>query len=187
MADIDLKKLEVAIKYIERMADGKNPVNNQAIEADTIVNDPNVIRCFFFVSDILKNVYEREVRAVRKKVKKEKFPFEVLKNYKYKQDKPISHVMRQINDLVKDEKFEKLNYNRVTKWLKLSGYLMEEHSEELNKKVTLPTQRGKEIGMYYEKREGSRGEQYFTILYNEKAQYFLIEHLTVIYAEVTAD
>lgn len=181
MANTDLKKLEVAIKYIERMADGKNPVNNQAIDEDTIVNDPNVIRCFFFVADVLKRLYEKEVKAERKKAKKESFPFEILKNYEYRQDQSVSQIMKQVNEMVESDNVEKLSYTTVIKWLKFSGYLAEEYNEELNKKITLPTQKGKELGIYSEKRENAKGEQYFAIIYNEEAQKLLVNKLEIIF------
>ena len=50
--DIDQKKLDIAIAYISRMADGSNPVNNRPMPEHEILNDPNVIRCMFFVKEI---------------------------------------------------------------------------------------------------------------------------------------
>ena len=38
-----MQKLEVAMKYIERIADGKNPVNNKPTEEDSVLNNPNVV------------------------------------------------------------------------------------------------------------------------------------------------
>ena len=54
--DIDQKKLDIAIAYISRMADGSNPVNNRPMPEHEILNDPNVIRCMFFVKEILEEV-----------------------------------------------------------------------------------------------------------------------------------
>ena len=36
MMQIDMQRLEVAIKYIERIADGRNPVNNKPTEEDSV-------------------------------------------------------------------------------------------------------------------------------------------------------
>ena len=57
---IDMKKLEVAMKYIERIADGKNPVNNKPTEDDSVLNNPNVIRCMYFVKEVLTVVKEND-------------------------------------------------------------------------------------------------------------------------------
>lgn len=44
MDKVDLKKLDIAIRYIERIADGCNPVNNTPVGEDNALNNPNVIR-----------------------------------------------------------------------------------------------------------------------------------------------
>lgn len=49
MEPVDLAKLETAIKYVERIAEGNNPVNNLPMEEDAVLNNPNVIRCMYFV------------------------------------------------------------------------------------------------------------------------------------------
>lgn len=54
MGEIDLKKLDVSIEYIKRMAEGKNPINNESLDNDSVLNNPNVIRCFYFIEDVLK-------------------------------------------------------------------------------------------------------------------------------------
>ena len=47
MEQLDMEKLEKALIYVGRIADGKNPVNNLPAEEDAVMNDPNVIRCMF--------------------------------------------------------------------------------------------------------------------------------------------
>ena len=46
MEPVDLAKLETAIKYVERIAEGNNPVNNLPMEEDAVLNNPNVIHVF---------------------------------------------------------------------------------------------------------------------------------------------
>lgn len=41
---LDMNKLETAIIYLQRIADGNNPVNNMPVKTDSILNNPNVIR-----------------------------------------------------------------------------------------------------------------------------------------------
>lgn len=183
MRSIDPNKLELAIAYIERMAEGKHPVTNQEIIEDTIVNNPNVIRCFFFIQDILKKIQDNGgVITSSTKVKKEEFPFEILKDFKYRKDNSITHIMQQINEPIEGQNVKKLSYTRVTKWLKMSGYLTEEQDKELNKMVTVPTEKGRKLGIYSEKRERMGGASYIVVLYNEEAQYFIASNLESIYA-----
>lgn len=55
MKRFDLEKLDKSIIYAQRMADGRVPYSNQPME-DGILNNPNVIRCMFFIEDVLKEV-----------------------------------------------------------------------------------------------------------------------------------
>ena len=56
MESIDMKKLETAIVYLQRIADGNNPINNLPADEDSVLNNPNVIRFMFFVKDVLEEV-----------------------------------------------------------------------------------------------------------------------------------
>ena len=89
--------------------------------------------------------------------------------------------MQQVNEPIEGKNIKKLSYVKVTKWLKEQGYLTEEEDKDLNKKVTLPTEKGKEIGIYTEKRERLVGPSYIVVMYNEEAQYFIVNHLEEIF------
>ena len=69
MESIDMKKLETAIVYLQRIADGNNPINNLPAEEDSVLNNPNVIRCMFFVKEVLEEV-KRNNGYIGKKSKK---------------------------------------------------------------------------------------------------------------------
>ena len=56
MESVDMKKLETAIVYLQRISDGNNPINNLPADEDSVLNNPNVIRCMFFVKEILEEV-----------------------------------------------------------------------------------------------------------------------------------
>lgn len=108
VTNIDLSKLDIAITYIQRMAEGLDPVKNIQVEDDCVINNPNVIRCMYFVQNVL---------------------MEVRKN-----DGVIG-----------------------------------------SKKRT-----GKELGIYLEERTSMRGENYNVVMYDQKAQEFLVHNLEAI-------
>ena len=56
MEQIDLEKLEKALIYVDRIAEGRNPVYNLPADNDSVLNDPNVIRCMFFIKEVLTAV-----------------------------------------------------------------------------------------------------------------------------------
>ena len=120
MESVDLKKLETAIIYLQRIADGNNPINNMPADEDSVLNNPNVIRCMFFVKEILEEVKRNKGCIGKKGRRSDKldFPLEVLKLFNYKEDKAISVFVEQINTPVDEGVYQKLGYTIITRWLK---------------------------------------------------------------------
>ena len=84
MNEIDINKLDVAIKYIKRMSEGKNPVNNQPAEGSVLEN-VNVVRCLYYVADVLEQVRQNggviSTKTKVKRTKKEKFSYKILDEF----------------------------------------------------------------------------------------------------------
>ena len=183
MEAVDIKKLETAIVYLQRISDGNNPINNMPVNEDSILNNPNVIRCMFFVKEVLEEV-KRNGGYIGKKAKKRdkmEFPIEVLNEYVYKEDKAISKFVGQINELVDEAIYKKLNYKVITQWLKLNGFLQEEYSQEFDKIITLPTEKGIQLGIRSERRSSSKGIEYMLVIYNKEAQKYIVQNLEKYY------
>lgn len=176
--EIDPNKLQTAIVYLQRIADGNNPINNMPAEEDTVLNDPNVIRCMFYVKEILEEIQRNNcvIGKKRSKDEKAKFPIDVLSKYEYKEDLTISHFMEQINSLIDTAKYKRLVYNPVLKWLIGNGYLQEETIE--GKLSKIPTEKGKQIGIRAENRENLNGATYIALVYDKRAQEFIISNIS---------
>lgn len=54
----ELEKIEYAKTFIDKLANGFNPLDGQPVAETDIVNNIRLSRCFFFVSDILRRVIE---------------------------------------------------------------------------------------------------------------------------------
>ena len=102
MEAVDLKKLETAILYIQRIAEGKNPVNNVAADEDSILNNPNVIRCMYFAKEVLEEVKKNNGYIGKKKSKKDmlKFPVGSLASFQYREDKPITKFVEHVEEII---------------------------------------------------------------------------------------
>lgn len=183
METIDMKKLETAILYLQRIADGNNPVNNMPVKEDSVINNPNVIRCMYFIKEVLEEVRRNGgyIGRTQKKSDLPDFPLDVLDGFVYKEDKPITRVVEQINELIDTAVYRKLSYRPVTQYLKQNGYL-EEVNTESGKNVTGVTEMGNAMGIYSEKRISMRGQEYMAILYGKKAQEFIVSHMAEIIA-----
>lgn len=179
MESVDIKKLETAIIYLQRIADGNNPINNLPAAEDSVLNNPNVIRCMFFVKDILEEV-RKNGGYIGKKVKKNDkvdFPVDALNTFIYREDKSISRFAEQINESIDENVYKKINYKLITDWLKLNGFLQEKYSEEFKKTITMPTEKGLQIGIRAERRSSSRGVEYMLVIYDRQAQEYIIQSM----------
>ena len=55
----ELEKIEYAKSFIDKLANGINPLDNTPIPEDDIANNVRISRCFFYVSGILEDVIVR--------------------------------------------------------------------------------------------------------------------------------
>lgn len=179
--EIDMQKLDTAILYLQRIADGKNPVNNMPADEESVLNNPNVIRCMFFTKEVLEEV-KRNGGNIGKKLSKKDlppFPVEVLKEYVYRADKPITKFVEQMNELVDSYVYQKINYKVISDYLKENGYLMVVDMPD-GKTSNRATEKGNSIGIISEERTSTSGKPYIATLYTEKAQVYVIEHIKEI-------
>ena len=183
MKEFDLNKLKIASIYLSRMADGRNPANNESVQNE-VLDNPNVIRCLHFVCDVLEEVRANHGLVGKKyqAVKKE-FPLEVLDQYTYRHDKPISQVLKQFQEPLEGQGYRKLNATPINKWLGANGYIEKRLIQESNRECWFPLQKGLDAGMYSEER-GDPGFQYAVVMYNEKGQRFLADHMGQILQDI---
>ena len=64
----ELQKIAHAKSYIDKLANGVNPLDDTPIPEDDIANNVHLSRCFFLVSDILRQVLETRRRRILAKI-----------------------------------------------------------------------------------------------------------------------
>lgn len=173
----ELEKIAYAKTFIDKLANGINPIDDSQIKEDDVVNNVRLSRCFFYVSDILRQVIERGGIA-RERGRKVRFNLsaEQLMRFGYS-DKPIaiSEIAKRLNELAGDENMGKVSHRDLSKWLISVGVLNEIIKPD-GKTAKQPTEQGERMGVFTEKRVGQSGE-YTVILYNKEAQQFIIDNL----------
>ena len=185
MEVVDTKKLEIAIQYLQRITEGHNPVNNIPVEDDSVIKNPNVVRCMLFIKEVLEEVKRndgyigRRPRTNRDSSKQE-YPLEALKEFRYSEDKSVSRLVDQFNGLTDLTVFQKLTYKPIIAWLKQNGYLRDEQDEGTSKKHTLVTEKGSEVGIKSELRKDSKGQEFVYITYGRTAQEFIVSNMDKI-------
>lgn len=179
----ELEKIAYAKSFIDKLANGINPLDDTPIPDDDIANNVRLSRCFFYVSDILRQVYENG--GVTKPTRIHKIPFSVsveqLERFEYSSEPiPVSEIAKRIYAIADNENMEKVSYRQINQWLLNIG-MLSLHDFGGRKPVRRPTEEGNQIGITVETRMGRYGE-YQVVLYHEEAQRFILDNLDAIVA-----
>ena len=186
----ELEKMQRAKDYMDKLANGIDPIGGESLDSDAVLNNVRLSRCFFYVSDVLRQVIEnggigKRAHVSRASLPPFSLPYELRGQIEIT-EKPtiITQFANRINALVDTTTMKKLSPTVFTSWLVSKGFLFEETVGGKRRKK--PSQAGADIGIEFEAREGQFGG-YIAILYTESAQRFLIDNLDVILAAQLAN
>lgn len=185
MTEIEI--LEHAKSYIDKLANGIDPMTDMPVGEGDAVNNVRVSRCLFYVSEVLGKVIASGDIPTAPKPKKRPFflTAEQLSRYPYA-DRAItvSEIADNLNALADAEQCLKMPYTHITGWLIGIGAL--ELCTVEGKSVKRPTARGGELGIATEQRTGRNGD-YTVVVYNRAAQQFITDNLEAIEAAAYAE
>ncbi|MBQ4109834.1 MAG: hypothetical protein IJC74_03005 [Clostridia bacterium] len=178
---METEKLERAKLYMEKLANGINPIDNTVIPDNDTVNNVRLSRCFFYIADVLGKVVEDSKRTEKKKVKKVPFDisFEVVQQFPFSGSPlPVSKIAENINSLIDTEFMKKITYKNITDWL-ISIGMLSVITNGAGKSTKIPTEAGIEIGISTEDRIGKNGP-YTAVVYNLDAQHFIVDNIDAV-------
>lgn len=173
---MDMNKLDKAIIYVDRIANGVNPVNNSLVVNDSVLNDPNVIRCMYFIKEILKEVKENGGVIGKNNLSYIPFDVNLLNKFVFIEDKSITNVIKQINEYIDNSNMKKIKSKVVLDWLKDNDYISNKKDDETGLTGSIVTEKGKMVGIYNEVRSFN-GREYIATIYNKQGQEFIIDIL----------
>jgi len=186
----ELEKMERARMYLDKLANGIDPLTDQELPDDTVLNNVRLARCFFYTSDVLRRVIENggEIKAPRKP-KRAGFSLTEEQTASVQiSESPlrISELVDRLNAVIDTEQMKKISTTAITGWLLEKGFLYE-HLNDGGKKSRLPTEAGIGIGLSTEERQTMQG-RFTVVLYDSNAQSFILDNLNAILApEETAE
>ena len=181
----ELEKIAYAKSFIDKLANGVNPIDNSMIPDGDVVNNVRLARCFFYVSDILRQVIENggiTPAPIVKETGHKKQPYflspEQAKQFEYSIT-PISasEIFKRIIAVGPQDGVKKFPKTNLIRWL-ICLDLVEEVEVD-NTRIKRPTDSGKELGILLEERRGQY-ENYYVIVYNRDAQQFIIDNIEAI-------
>lgn len=175
----EMEMIKRAKMYIDKMANGINPLTDAPIPEDDFVNNVRISRCLFFVSELLRRMQE-EGDVHREMSRTQKAPFaltaEQAAQFAYsEQPLRISEIVKAINSLIDPEAMKALQTTTITGWLVEIGMLKQSLAQN-GRKITLPTERGSALGISTEYRN-TGAYSYEAVIYDINAQHFILDNL----------
>lgn len=177
----ELEMINRAKTYIDKLANGVNPLTDEPVSENDIVNNVRISRCFFYISDLLRRFAEGGFPEAAKKGKKQPFIIteEQRKRFEFSETPiSVSEIARRFNAAVNTEGAVQMRYSGITFWLIESGLLSVDRRED-RREVKLPTAAGMELGISQEVRSGANGS-YTVVVYNENAQRYIVDNIDAI-------
>ena len=185
----ELEKVAYAKSFIDKLANGINPLDDTPIPDNDIANNVRLSRCFFYVSSILQKEIDRERRKISKEKKSKRRPFSIapeqLEQFEYSSI-PISvtAMSKKINWMVREDieqkKIKKFSYRKIYCWLQNIG-MIEWREWENGKPKRFPTAEGEAIGLVLQIWE-NYGKRSPVIYFSEEAQHFVIDNIEAVMA-----
>lgn len=181
----DLDKLRRAQAYMEQLAQGIDPISGVELPEDTVLNQPRLIRCFFYVAGVLRedgNLMERGQRGPRPK----KGPFRMTQEEKDAvpigpAPETISEFVAAVNEAAGGGVTRtKVPTTAFTGYLVEKGFLREVETAP-GKRRKEPTAQGVALGITPVEREGQYGV-YVAVQYSAEARRFLLDNLEDVLA-----
>lgn len=175
----NIEKLTRAREILSHMAEGVNPLNGKPIDEKDFVHNPEIVRCFFYLSEVLKDVVESESRSYKKKLVSFSINEEEKRMVKLPEGKiGISDFAKCVNQVINPFKSKKLTGVELNRQLKKMGILSEGEADNGSTR-TVTNEKSGEYGIESEARSYN-GRQYEAVLFNEQGKRFLLDNLEKI-------
>ena len=180
----ELETLRRAQQYIEQLAQGVDPLTGRELPEDTVLNQPRLVRCFFYVAGVLREDADKLERGARGRTKKPEFylaPEERAAVPVSEEPVTVSVLVQAVNEAVGGgESRKKLPTTAVTAWLVEKGFLKEVETAPGKRRKTA-TPLAASVGILEEERQGLYGT-YHSLLYTAAAQNFILDNMDDILA-----
>ena len=179
----ELETMQRAKMYLDKLAQGIDPITNQEVPEDSVLNNVRLARCFFYVSDVLGQVLANG-GVIGGKPKQQAFHIdtEQLAQVHISQEPVrITQLVEMIGVAVNNPQMKKLSTTVITNWLLEKGFLEKQIGLD-GKNRRIPTQNGLMLGLSTETRQGQYGE-YQAVFYNASAQQFVLDNLEAMLAQ----
>lgn len=175
----EFEKMEKAKNVLQKMAKGVNPLTGEAITEHNFLNDPRIIRCFYFVSEVLDNVIQGVYRKSGSRLPDFIITPEQKQRVKFPEGKiGVNEFSRHINQCINLNESKKLTGVELNKRLKKMGILTEKIIEN-GKTRTITNSNSAKYGFEMENRVFN-GVEYEMVVINDHGKKYLLDNIETI-------
>lgn len=178
----ELETMQRAKSYIDKLANGMDPLTDEMIKDDSVINNVRISRCLFYVSGVLQQVIDNGGEIGRKRKSEPRQPFSITDEQKARiiiSETPIG--IMEFSKSVKavlPENMRTLAVTKITDWLVENEYLREEIVQDKTRRVATP--KGEHEGILTVDAVSRDGIPYKKNIYTAEAQRFIIANLELI-------
>lgn len=177
----EFEKIDKAKLVLQKIAKGVNPLTGEVIEKDSFLNDAKIIRCFYFVTEILDNVMKGAYNSRSNKLSE----FIISPEQKSRVELPagkigVNEFSKCINSCLVLSTSKKLTGVELNKRLKKLGVLSEE-STSGGKTRTVTNENSAGYGFETDKRNYN-GVEYDAVVINDIGKKYLLDNIESIMA-----
>jgi len=179
----ELETMQRAKMYLDKLAQGIDPITNQEVPEDSVLNNVRLSRCFFYVSDVLGQVIANG-GVIGGKPKLDPFtitPEQISRVQISQEPVRVTQLVNMIGKAVENPGMRNLKTTVITDWLLEKGFLEKQTGPD-GKSRRVPTRNGLLIGLSAQTRQGQYGE-YEAVFYNSEAQRFVLDNLSAMLAQ----
>ena len=176
----ELETMQRAKLYLDKLAQGIDPISGEEVPADSVLNNVRLARCFFYVSGVLQRVIDNG-GEVGSKPRVKKIPFSIthqqLASIRIGSEPlRIGEFMELLHQAAGgNPEMTRPATTVVTNWLLEKGFLYKQDGPD-GKPSRIPTEAGRRLGIYTEERQGQYGT-FLAVFYMPQAQQFLLDNL----------
>ena len=179
----ELETMQRAKMYLDKLAQGIDPIADQRVPGDSVLNQARLSRCFCYVSEVLGRVIAnggtvgQVVKTVDFSITAEQLARVRIQEYPVR----ITEFTDALHQAAGDPEMKRPNVKKITDWLMERGYMTQCAGTD-GKAHRVPTEQGLRMGMHTRLRQTRDGE-YQAVYYDRNMQRFLLDHLTEILGE----
>ena len=171
---IDMEKLNTAKVWIEKLANGINPMNDELVKEDDLINNVHISRCLFYIAELLGEI--KVGAAVERRNRKKFFlSSKDAANIHIPTPNGIANFVKLVNEYIPAD-MKLLSASQVIKWLRKEG-ILQEVSKDDGHKTNLPTEKGNRFGIATEVMRNAEGLEYRRVVYSVDAQRFILNNI----------